>query len=143
MKLLTLFFYASSWLAMINLCPTMIVQQSWRRKWQPLQCSCLENPRDEGAYWAAVYGVTQSRTRLKWLSSMIVQHRFLWIPLLFIAYFPVLLIRVCVCVCVCVYETSSFQMYVFICSYRVSVIKKWWSPHYPCYSKSNSETKKW
>ena len=35
----------------------------------PLQCSCLENPRDRGAWWAAVYGVTQSRTRLKWLSS--------------------------------------------------------------------------
>ena len=32
-------------------------------------CSCLENPRDGGAWWAAVYGVTQSRTRLKWLSS--------------------------------------------------------------------------
>ena len=31
----------------------------------PLQCSCLENPRDEGAWWAAVYGVAQSRTRLK------------------------------------------------------------------------------
>ena len=41
----------------------------WRRKWQPLQCSCLENPRDGGAWWAAVYGVAQSRTRLKWLSS--------------------------------------------------------------------------
>ena len=35
----------------------------------PLQCSCLENPRDRGAWWAAVYGVTQSRTLLKWLSS--------------------------------------------------------------------------
>ena len=35
----------------------------------PLQCSCLENPRDGGAWWAAVYGVTQSRTRLKQLSS--------------------------------------------------------------------------
>ena len=34
----------------------------------PLQCSCLENPRDRGAWWAAVYGVAQSRTRLKWLS---------------------------------------------------------------------------
>ena len=34
-----------------------------------LQCSCLENPRDGGAWWAAVYGVTQSRTRLKRLSS--------------------------------------------------------------------------
>ena len=35
----------------------------------PLQCSCLENPRDGGARWAAVYGVTQSQTRLKRLSS--------------------------------------------------------------------------
>ena len=35
----------------------------------PLQCSCLENPRDGEAWWAAVYGVTQSRTQLKWLSS--------------------------------------------------------------------------
>ena len=35
----------------------------------PLQCSCLENPRDGEAWWAAVYGVTQSRTRLKRLSS--------------------------------------------------------------------------
>ena len=31
----------------------------------PLQCSCLENPRDGEAWWAAVYGVAQSRTRLK------------------------------------------------------------------------------
>ena len=31
----------------------------------PLQCFCLENPRDGGAWWAAVYGVTQSRTQLK------------------------------------------------------------------------------
>ena len=35
----------------------------------PLQCSCLENPRDGGAWWAAVNGVAQSRTRLKRLSS--------------------------------------------------------------------------
>ena len=35
----------------------------------PLQCSCLENPRDGGAWWAAVYGVAQSQTRLKQLSS--------------------------------------------------------------------------
>ena len=35
----------------------------------PLQCSCLENPRDGGAWWAVVYGVAQSRTRLKRLSS--------------------------------------------------------------------------
>ena len=35
----------------------------------PLQCSCLENPKDRGAWWAAVYGVAQSWTRLKRLSS--------------------------------------------------------------------------
>ena len=35
----------------------------------PLQCSCLENPRDRGTWWAAVYGVAQSQTQLKWLSS--------------------------------------------------------------------------
>ena len=35
----------------------------------PLQCSCLENPRDRGVCWAAIYGVAQSRTRLKQLSS--------------------------------------------------------------------------
>ena len=47
----------------------------------PLQCSCLENPRDAGAWWAAVYGVTKSRTRLKRLSSSsskrsLKEHRF-------------------------------------------------------------------
>ena len=35
----------------------------------PLQCSCLENPRDGGAWWAAVYGVAQSQTQLKRFSS--------------------------------------------------------------------------
>ena len=35
----------------------------------PLQCSCLENPRDRGAWWAAIYGAAQSWTRLKRLSS--------------------------------------------------------------------------
>ena len=35
----------------------------------PLQCSCLENPRDGGAWWAVVYGVAQSQTQLKRLSS--------------------------------------------------------------------------
>ena len=35
----------------------------------PLQCSCLDNPRDREALWAVIYGVTQSQTQLKWLSS--------------------------------------------------------------------------
>ena len=41
----------------------------WKRKWHPLQCSCLENPRDGGAWWAAISGVAQGRTRLMNLSS--------------------------------------------------------------------------
>ena len=41
----------------------------------PLQCSCLENPRDGGAWWAAVYGVAQSQTRMKRLSSSIHQYK--------------------------------------------------------------------
>ena len=55
----------------------------------PLQCSCLGNPRDSGAWWAAIYGIAQSRTRLKWLSSssskeclpkldLLVNHIILW-----------------------------------------------------------------
>ena len=40
----------------------------------PLQCSCLENPRDGGAWWAAVYGITRSQTQLKWLSSSSSSH---------------------------------------------------------------------
>ena len=46
----------------------------------PLQCSCLENPRDGGVWWAAVYGVAQSRTRLKQLSSS--SSRLLYVPTL-------------------------------------------------------------
>ena len=41
----------------------------WRRKWQPTPVSCLENPRDGGAWWIAVHGVAQSRTQLKQLSN--------------------------------------------------------------------------
>ena len=54
----------------------------------PLQYSCLENPRDGGAWWAAVYGVTQSRTRLKRLSSSSNLCTYLY-----------MCIYVCVCVC--------------------------------------------
>ena len=42
----------------------------------PLQCSCLENPRDGGAWWAVIYGVAQSQTWLKWLSS--IQNSQIW-----------------------------------------------------------------
>ena len=40
----------------------------WRRAWQLIQYSCLENPMDRGAWWSIVHGVAQSRTRLKRLS---------------------------------------------------------------------------
>ena len=63
----------------------------------PLQCSCLENPRDSGAWWAAIYGVAQSRTRLTWLSSsssmsnelvMLSNHLILCHPILLPSNFP-------------------------------------------------------
>ena len=51
----------------------------------PLQYSCLENPKDGGAWWTAIYGVAQSRTRLKQLSSSskLVKLMFLHVPLSF------------------------------------------------------------
>ena len=48
-------------------------------KGNPLQCSCLENPGDGGTWWAAVSGVSQSRTRLKQLSSKM-KILFSWVP---------------------------------------------------------------
>ena len=53
-----------------ELCLILTIFMHWRGKWQPTpQCSCLENPRDRGACWAAVYGVAQSWTGLTRLSS--------------------------------------------------------------------------
>ena len=46
----------------------------------PLQCSCLENPRDGGPWWAAIYGVAQSQTRLKRL-SILLRWRRQWHPI--------------------------------------------------------------
>ena len=46
----------------------------------PLQCSCLENPRDGGAWWASVYGVAQSLTQLKQLSSDLKKHSCFFSP---------------------------------------------------------------
>ena len=87
------------------------------------QCSCLENPRDGGAWWAAVYGVAQSRTRWKWLScsssswvwsdSIISPRTYLKsivgfhfaLNHLFCCYaLWVVLGIMCVCVCVCVFN---------------------------------------
>ena len=54
-----------NWETSLSLFTFMIVEGNGN----PLQCSCLENPRDRGAWRATVYGIAQSRTRLKWLSS--------------------------------------------------------------------------
>ena len=51
------------------------------RNGNPLQCSCLENPRDWGALWAAVHGVAQSRTGLKRLSSSSSSSTLFWLPI--------------------------------------------------------------
>ena len=52
-----------------NLSSLSLWAPDWKGDGTPLQYSCLENPTDRGAWWAAVHGVAQSWTRLKWLSS--------------------------------------------------------------------------
>ena len=58
---------SQTWLS--NFTSTFLLSCIGEGNGNPPQCSCLENPRDGGAWWAAVYGVAQSRTRLKRLSS--------------------------------------------------------------------------
>ena len=79
----------------------------------PLQCSCLENPRDGGAWWAAVYGVAQSQTRLKRLSSSSSR---VWKFLTNVYYFYTIdkllfCFKMCVCVCVCVCNSTGIPMF--------------------------------
>ena len=63
----------------------------------PHQCACLENPRDGGAWWAAVYGVTQSRTQLKWLSSSSSS------SMLQLCWICLFVSTVCACILVCMF----------------------------------------
>ena len=59
------------WLTLGSCCHTELQDPSWcygEGNGNPLQRSCLENPRDGGAWWASIYGVTQSQTRLKQLA---------------------------------------------------------------------------
>ena len=60
---------AQPWDSKIKIIAWSLPYLEFNRGYNPLQCSCLENPRDGGAWWVAVYGVSQSRTRLKRLSS--------------------------------------------------------------------------
>ena len=54
---------------------SLFTSMHWRRKWQPTPVFLPGESRDGGAWWAAVYGVAQSRTQLKWLSSSSSMHR--------------------------------------------------------------------
>ena len=75
----------------------------WEGNGNPLQWSCLENPRDGRAWWAAIYGVEQSRTRLKRLSSSsIYTHIYICVCVYIYIY---------VCVCVCVWNSSTEKVY--------------------------------
>ena len=76
----------------------------------PLQCSCLQNPRDGGAWWAAIYGVTQSRTRLKRLSS---SSRSCQKPLVFLG-----LQMYLSNICLCSHTTLFLYESIFLCSYE-------------------------
>ena len=83
----------------------------------PLQCSCLENPRDGGAWWASVYGVAQDGIRLKQLSSS--SSRVLWKRKL--CYCLLLMYSHCPYSCalslVCFYDTHSTHT----CKYRLYI----------------------
>ena len=57
------------WATPLSLFTFMLLSLTGEGNGNPLQCSCLENPRDGGACWAAIYGVTQSQARLKQLSN--------------------------------------------------------------------------
>ena len=67
------------WVTWLSLCTFM----HWRRKWQPTPVSLPGESQGRGALWAAVYGVAQSRTWLKWLSSsdLAARHHLLWVHL--------------------------------------------------------------
>ena len=82
----------------------------WRRKWQPTPVFLPGESQGWGAWWAAVYGVTQSRTRLKRLSSSSSSNSsFRYTAKLFIY----MCIYVCVCVCVYIYTHMHMYMYSF------------------------------
>ena len=73
----------------------------------PLQCSCLENARDRGACWTAVYGVAQSQTRLKRLSSSKCIFTFTVSVLLFIFIYFLYFFSVVFIICYCCYNSLT------------------------------------
>ena len=80
----------------------------------PLECSCLESPRDKGAWWAAVYGVAQSWKQLKWFRS-----RSVYMPISTSQFipppFPTLYPYVCFpCVCLYFFFVNKFIWDIFL-----------------------------
>ena len=67
----------------------------WRRKWQPTPVFLPGQPRNRGAWWAAIYGVTQSQTRLKWLSSSSIE-MIIWFLSFNLLIWCITLIDVCI-----------------------------------------------
>ena len=76
----------------------------------PLQCSCLENPRDRGAWWAVVYGVAQNWTRLTRLSSSSRGY------IQFLVMYLYILIYVCVCIyintCIFFHKRTFYESFI-------------------------------
>ena len=62
---------------------SLFIFMHWRRKWQPTPVFLPGESRDRGTWWAAVYGVAQSRTRLRRLSSRVSEHQLLCIHILY------------------------------------------------------------
>ena len=96
----------------------------------PLQCSCLENPRDRGTWWATIYGVTQNRAQLKRLSSSSSTILF-WIWFAFSWWLVILSIFSCACwpsICMsssekCLFISSANPLigFVFIDLYELFI----------------------
>ena len=98
----------------------------WRRKWQPTPVFLPGESQGRGAWWAAIYGVTQSRTQLKWLSSssiyILVNYTFSPVQWLFIffdtffSYWFVRLLRTYIHICHIFCKYLKFiKNYLFIC----------------------------
>ena len=97
-------------------------------KGNPLQCSCLENPRDGRAWWAAVYGVTQSQPWLKQLSSSSKQCMYVSTALSIHPTFPQLCPHICA-LCLSLYScpanrftSTIFLDSTYVCQYMIVVL---------------------
>ena len=94
------------------------------RNGNPLQCSSLENPRERGAWWAAVYGVAQSQTQLKWLSSSrslrIIHLKFFWNPSIsIILRFYFYIDEIITCIILCFTAVCCFNIALPSFSYKL------------------------